>query len=177
MTNHRRNRGLATERLVADYLREWWQYATVGRGADPSGDIVNLPFDVEVKGVAKFAPLAWLRQSKARTTKSGKLGVVVLRCNGQGTLVSEYAALLPLHALVELLLRAGYDKIPLELNPIRCNKCGGWFIVVAVLPTGQISNHYELKDWDLFKIPAKDRALFEFDGHTSADVVVRLNSL
>ena len=128
MTNHRRNRGLATERLVADYLREWWQYATVGRGADPSGDIVNLPFDVEVKGVAKFAPLAWLRQSKARTTKSGKLGVVVLRCNGQGTLVSEYAALLPLHALVELLLRAGYDKIPLQLNPIRCNKCGGWII-------------------------------------------------
>ncbi len=128
MTNHRRSRGLATERLVADYLREWWQYATVGRGADPSGDIVNLPFDVEVKGVAKFAPLAWLRQSKARTTKSGKLGVVVLRCNGQGTLVSEYAALLPLHALVELLLRAGYDKIPLELNPIRCNKCGGWII-------------------------------------------------
>ena len=54
---------------------------------------------------------------------------------------------------------------------------GGWFIVVAVLPTGQISNHYELKDWDLFKIPAKDRALFEFDGHTSADVVARLRCL
>ena len=54
---------------------------------------------------------------------------------------------------------------------------GGWFIVVAVLPTGQISNHYELKDWDLFKIPAKDRALFEFDGHTSADVLKRLSAL
>ena len=54
---------------------------------------------------------------------------------------------------------------------------GGWFIVVAILPTGQISNHYELKDWDLFKVPAKDRALFEFDGHTSADVVARLNAL
>ena len=25
---------------------------------------------------------------------------------------------------------------------------GGWFIVIANLPTGQISNHYELKDWD-----------------------------
>lgn len=54
---------------------------------------------------------------------------------------------------------------------------GGWFIVVAVLPTGQISNHYELKDWDLFKIPAKDRAMFEFDGHTSTDVLDRLKSL
>ena len=28
---------------------------------------------------------------------------------------------------------------------------GGWFVVQATLPTGQISNHYELKDWDLFK--------------------------
>ena len=26
---------------------------------------------------------------------------------------------------------------------------GKWFIVVAILPTGQISNHYEMKDWDL----------------------------
>jgi hypothetical protein len=54
---------------------------------------------------------------------------------------------------------------------------GGWFIVVAVLPNGQISNHYELKDWDLFKIPAKDKALFEFDGHTSKDVIDRLIEL
>jgi hypothetical protein len=54
---------------------------------------------------------------------------------------------------------------------------GGWFIVVAVLPTGQISNHYELKDWDLFKIPAKDRSLFEFNGHTPHDVMAQLNAL
>lgn len=128
MANHRRNRGLATERLVSNYLREWFPYATVGRGADPSGDIVNLPIDVEVKSVAKFAPLAWLRQSRARTTKNGKLGVVVLRCNGQATKVSEYAALMPFSTLVQLLLEAGYDKIPLELNPIRCNQCGGWII-------------------------------------------------
>jgi len=127
-SQHRRNRGLQTERMVSDYLREWWPYATVGRGADPSGDIVNLTWDCEVKSVAKFQPLAWLRQSRARTTKTNRLGVVVLRCNGQGMNVSEYAALLPFSALVELLLRAGYDKIPLELNPIRCNKCGGWII-------------------------------------------------
>ena len=48
---------------------------------------------------------------------------------------------------------------------------GGWFIVVAVTPYGQISNHYELKDWDLFKIPCHDRALFKHDGHTSSDVL------
>ena len=54
---------------------------------------------------------------------------------------------------------------------------GGWFIVVAVLPKGQISNHYELKDWDLFKIPEKEKALFEFDGHTSNDVINRLKQI
>ena len=53
---------------------------------------------------------------------------------------------------------------------------GGWFIVVAVLPNGQISNHYEAKDWDLFNIPETECALFEFDGHTSTDVVTRLNA-
>lgn len=54
---------------------------------------------------------------------------------------------------------------------------GGWFIVVAVLPTGQISNHYEAKDWDLFQIPETSRALYPFDGHTSKDVLERLKQL
>jgi hypothetical protein len=54
---------------------------------------------------------------------------------------------------------------------------GGWFIVVAVLPDGQISNHYEAKDWDLFKIPETEKAKFEFDGHTSTDVLERLRNL
>lgn len=53
---------------------------------------------------------------------------------------------------------------------------GGWFIVVAVLPTGQISNHYEAKDWDLFAVPETERALFMFDGHTGADVIARLKA-
>ena len=51
---------------------------------------------------------------------------------------------------------------------------GGWFIVVAVLPDGQISNHYESKDWDLFKIPETIMAKYEFDGHTGQDVINRL---
>ena len=51
---------------------------------------------------------------------------------------------------------------------------GGWFIVVAILPTGQISNHYKAEDWDLFKIPEVEKALFPFDGHTTEDVISRL---
>lgn len=50
---------------------------------------------------------------------------------------------------------------------------GGWFIVMANLPTGQISNHYELKDWDLFQVPEQELA-DKWDGHTSQDVAKRL---
>ena len=50
---------------------------------------------------------------------------------------------------------------------------GGWFIVMAKLPTGWISNHYEMKDWDLFKIPQQERAS-QWDGHTPKDVADRI---
>lgn len=51
---------------------------------------------------------------------------------------------------------------------------GGWFIVMAELPTGQISNHYELKDWDLFDIPEKEIA-DEWDGHTPQEAAERIH--
>lgn len=54
---------------------------------------------------------------------------------------------------------------------------GGWFIVSAMLPTGLISNHYKAKDWDLFRIPETEKALFPFDGHTGKNVIERLKQL
>ena len=48
-----------------------------------------------------------------------------------------------------------------------------WFIVMAELPTGQISNHYPMKDWDLFQIPEKEKAN-KWDGHTPKDVAERI---
>lgn len=51
---------------------------------------------------------------------------------------------------------------------------GGWFIVTANLPTGQISNHYEIKDWDLFHIPEKETA-DKWDGHTPQEAAERLH--
>ena len=53
---------------------------------------------------------------------------------------------------------------------------GGWFIVVAELPAGQISYHYEEIYWDLFKIPEYTTP-HEYDGHTAQDVVTRLTAL
>lgn len=50
---------------------------------------------------------------------------------------------------------------------------GGWFIVTATLPTGQVSNHYESAAWDLFQVPEVDLPP-EWDGHTPADAADRL---
>lgn len=48
-----------------------------------------------------------------------------------------------------------------------------YFIVVATLPTGQISNHYKGEYWDMFKIPERDKAE-KWDGHTPQDAMQRL---
>jgi hypothetical protein len=50
---------------------------------------------------------------------------------------------------------------------------GGWFIVMAELPTGQISNHYPAEHWDLFKIPEHERAN-SYDGHTPEQAADRM---
>lgn len=53
---------------------------------------------------------------------------------------------------------------------------GDWFVVCAMLPDGLISNHYHVDDWDKFKIPIKERAEYEYDGHTTEDVMARLSN-
>lgn len=53
---------------------------------------------------------------------------------------------------------------------------GGWFIVVAQLPTGQISNHYPDEAWDLFRIPGRERGAV-WDGHTPAVAAERLRAV
>ena len=51
---------------------------------------------------------------------------------------------------------------------------GGWFVVAATLPTGQVSNHYRAEYWDLFDAP--EDAPPEYDGHTPADAADRLRA-
>lgn len=50
-----------------------------------------------------------------------------------------------------------------------------YFVVVAQLPTGQISNHYKGIYAGLFKLPVRERAV-GWDGHTPRDVVARLTA-
>lgn len=52
---------------------------------------------------------------------------------------------------------------------------GGWFIVTATLPTGQVSNHYEEKHWDLFEVPEVVLPP-AWDGHTPEVAADRLEA-
>jgi len=52
---------------------------------------------------------------------------------------------------------------------------GGWFIVVTTLPTGQISNHYEANNWNLFDVSEVDLPP-AYDGHDASDVLNRLQA-
>jgi hypothetical protein len=52
---------------------------------------------------------------------------------------------------------------------------GGWFVVVAELPTGQVSNHYRAEHWDLFNVWAAEVAP-AWDGHTPTEAADRLRA-
>jgi hypothetical protein len=128
MTQHRKHRGFRTERVVAEYLSTQWQGACVGRGSGK--DIVNVPFDVEVKARAGFQPLAYLKQLKARTSTSGELGFGVIRLNGQGEDAAEYCAIIRLADLLPLLiLKYGHlTSEPTDADIDRCTSCGSYMI-------------------------------------------------
>lgn len=127
-SQHRKHRGYATERAVADYLRTWWHGANVQRGNGK--DVINVPFDLEIKSRSTFSPMEWLRQVKARAKSSGELAAVVVRMNGQGTTqIGDYLAFMKFEDLVQLLLMAGYGDIQtdsVQLAPERCTTCGSW---------------------------------------------------
>jgi len=127
MTRSRKDRGFRTERVVVSYLQTWWRSASVGRGAGK--DVLNVPFDIEIKARSEFSPLAWIKQVEKRAAVPDELPIVVCRMNGQGEDCSQYLAFMRFQDLVDLLLKAGYGDIQkdsVELEPERCAICGSW---------------------------------------------------
>jgi hypothetical protein len=122
----RKHRGYRTERVIESYLRQWWENASVGRGAGK--DIHNVPFDCEIKARTEFQPLAWLKQVTKRAATYQELPFVVCRMNGQGEDAAEYLAFMRFGDLVQLLLPIYGDiqKDSVELEPERCATCGSW---------------------------------------------------
>jgi len=129
MSQSRKHRGYRTERVIESYLTQWWENASVGRGAGK--DIHNVPFDCEIKARTEFQPLAWLKQVTKRA--GGKeLPFVVCRMNGQGEDAAEYLAFMRFGDLIQLLLMSGYGDIQtdsVQLEPERCTQCGSWKLV------------------------------------------------
>ena len=115
----------------------------MGRGSGK--DIVNVPFDVEVKARAGFQPLAYIKQLKARTAISGELGFGVIRLNGQGEDAREYAAIIRLEDLLPLLiLRYGHlDKEPTDADIERCSACGTYMIRKCLTCQPTITNAHD----------------------------------
>ena len=129
MSQSRKYRGFRTERVVAEYLRRWWEGAVVGRGS--GRDILNVPFDCEVKARTGLDVVGTLRQIESRTAESGLLGFACFRLNGQGEQAADYVAMLRLGDLVELLRAAGYENrrdVVEDKDIKRCQRCGEWTI-------------------------------------------------
>jgi len=129
VSQSRKHRGFRTERVVAEYLRRWWEGAVVGRGS--GRDILNVPFDCEVKARTGLDIKGTLRQIETRTAESGLLGFACFRLNGQGEKANDYVAMLRFGDLVELLVTAGYEKrkdIIDDKDIKRCKQCGEWTI-------------------------------------------------
>ena len=110
MSQSRKHRGYATQRIVADYLREQgWQHALpVGAGRDGS-DITGIEgLDIEIKARTNLDLPALMRQLEERRKDTG-LGIGVLRLNGQGEKsVQQFVAVLTLADLTYLLKSSGY---------------------------------------------------------------------
>jgi hypothetical protein len=125
MSQSRKHRGFRTERVVADYLRRFWEGAQVGRGS--GRDILNVPFDCEVKARTGLDVVGTLRQIETRTAESGLLGFACFRLNGQGETAEQYVAMLRLGDLVQLLRDAGYENRRDNVKDseiTRCLDCG-----------------------------------------------------
>ena len=112
-SQHRKHRGYASQRIVADYLREHgWPHARAIGAGESGPDIVEVvDIDVEVKARRGFDPLAAMRQQELRLGTA--LPFAVLRMDGQGpATIGAWPVVIRFDAFVQLLRDAGYGDTP-----------------------------------------------------------------
>ena len=110
MTQSRKHRGMASQRIVADWFTvNGWPYAEPVGAGRPGSDITGMPgIDIEVKARRGFDPLAAIRQQADRAAL-GDLAFAILRMDGQGSaVIGSWPVIIRLDTLTELLRAAGY---------------------------------------------------------------------
>lgn len=113
MSQHRKHRGYASQRIVADYLQEHGFEFAESTGAGRSGtDVTGTPgIDWEVKARRSLNLVALIDQMLDRGDDD--LHVAVVRPDGKGpATIQDWPAILPLSDLVDLLRQAGYGTTP-----------------------------------------------------------------
>ena len=134
MANHRKHRGYRTQKVIADYLKQFWAYADTAGAGRQGEDILNIPtVSIEVKARADFQPLAWIKQAEANA--NGKLPMVIMRCNGQGEDAGEYLAFVKVKDIMPIIHQAA----PTD-QPDRCDKCGSWTFMERKCLSCQLMN-------------------------------------
>ena len=116
MSQHRKHRGYASQKIVARYLEDNGFPFAESTGAGRAGtDITGTPgIDWEVKARRGLVISELMKQLNDRA-ETGLLGVGVIRLDGQGpTTVAQWPAVICLADLVALLRAAGYGLPPEE---------------------------------------------------------------
>lgn len=113
MSQSRKHRGYATQRMVATWLRaHGWPHArSIGAGESGADIVEVLDIDVEVKARRGFDPLAAMHQQERRS--DGRFPFTVLRMDGQGeTSIAAWPVVVRLDHFTQLLNDAGYGDNP-----------------------------------------------------------------
>ena len=109
-SQHRKHRGMASQRIVADWFSvNGWPYAESTGSGRAGSDITGMPgIDVEVKARRNWSPLEAMRQQADRAAL-GDLAFAILRMDGQGpAVIGSWPVIIRLDTLTELLRAAGY---------------------------------------------------------------------
>lgn len=111
MSQHRKHRGYASQRIVAEYLRtQGWPFAEpTGAGRQGSDVTGVVGVDIEVKARRALDLPGTLRQQVQRAAE-GVVPLAVIRPDGYGPArIAEWPAVMPLAIAVQLLREAGYQ--------------------------------------------------------------------
>jgi hypothetical protein len=162
--------------FIGERKQEKW-IAWLEKSIIPNHNDIDSSFIEDIKNVINEAPLLMQSDKEKMIVWLEKQG----EPQDKGEISDGYHTFNELYYYRMLYNAAFFNMLPKEWvhKSKRHNdgeECfgGGWFIVMANLPTGQISNHYELKDWDLFQIPEKEVA-DKWDGHTPQEAADRLH--